>query len=153
MKSLRNGCFSLLLTLCLCNCFAQSPAPVTEPDYNKPKLFASLPQSVNIKVELLSNLFSVQEGNAVSINLGVHVYSGIVVSRSDVADKETQSVVVRSTNYAGSALTFTRGFTREGEVFFRGRILSRAHSDAFELQIQNNEYYFIKKHQLRIMNE
>ena len=153
MKSLKNGSFSLLLTLCLCNCFAQSSAPITEPDYNKPRLFASLPQSLNIKVELLAALFSIQEGQSVNINLGPYVYSGMVVSRSDVHSKEIQSVIVRSTNYPGSALTFTRGVSSTGAIFFKGRILSRAHSDAFELQFQNGGYSFIKKHQLRIMNE
>ncbi len=143
----------MLLTLCLCNCFAQSSAPISEPDYNKPKLFASLPQALNIKVELLAALFSIQEGQSVSIKLGAHVYSGVVVSRSDASAKEIQSVIVRSTNYAGSALTFTRGVTSTGAFFFKGRILSRTHSDAFELQIQDGAYYFIKKHQLRIMNE
>ena len=40
-----------------------------------------------------------------------------------------------------------------GAVYFKGRILSRDHSDAYELETQNGQYYFMKKHQLRIMNE
>ena len=153
MKPLKTGAFCVLFSLCFYLGFAQQAPPITEPDYNKPKLFASLPQSINIHLQSLESLFSLPEGKSVAIPLGSFSYNGVVVSKSDPSDKSVQSIVIRSTNLPGAAFTFTKTINSNGGVSFRGRIISREHSDAFELLEQNGQYTLTKKHQLKLMNE
>lgn len=152
MKTLKSGIVCALLSLCFYTAVAQEAPPVTEPDYNKPKLFAQLPASVTINIQNLLFLFSAAEGQPVDIPFGTFRYQGVIISKSKGSDTTVQSVVVKSTNFAGSAFTLSK-ITITGNVFFRGRIFSRNHSDAFELQAQNGEYQLQKKHQLSILSE
>jgi len=153
MKLLLKSAFCAILTLCSCVILAQETVPLAEPDYNKPKLFAAFPPSIDVQLQSLENLLPLSEGSAVRFALGSYFFQGSVVSKSDPADKHVQSVVIKSTNFIGAAFTFTKIITGDGSVLYRGRIISLAHSDAFELGGQNGQYMFTKKHQLKIMNE
>jgi hypothetical protein len=154
MKTLKTAALCVLFCAAFSTGFAQHDAPpITEPDYNKPKLFAMLPSSIDIAAESMQLLFGVPEGEPVSIALGGQFFKGVVVSHSDPADKNLRSVVIRSTNYTGAAFTFTEVISKDGGVSYKGRIISRSHSDAYELQLLNGRYQLVKKHQLSIVNE
>ncbi len=151
MKIILTGLFSMLISLCFHTGFAQQ-FPLTEPDYSKPKLFLQQPSSIVVDTDALSNLFSLSAGQSVDIPLGSFRYRGIVVSKSNTENTAIQSVVIKSTNFIGSVFTFTK-IRANGTALFKGRIISREHSDAFELQVQNGQYLLQKKHQLNIINE
>ncbi len=153
MKLLKNGLCSALLSLCFYSGFSQPPARLAEPDYNKPKLFSSLPSNISINTQSLEHLLQLSNGASVSIPVGSFFYKGVVVSKSDASEKSFQSVVVRSTSFKGSSFTFSRIINDDGTTVYRGRIFSRDHSDMYELQLQNGSYVLEKNHQLKIMNE
>ncbi|HEY0058709.1 MAG TPA: hypothetical protein VGB56_06210 [Flavisolibacter sp.] len=132
---------------------AQQPPPFKEPDYNKPKLFAGLPEKIAVQPQYLETFLTAAVGQTIAIHLGAATVEGFVTSKSDPSDPSLQSVVVRSTNFVGALFTFSKVVEKDGRIFYRARLLSRQHSDAFELVKANGDYQFEKKHQLRILSE
>ena len=155
MKLLKSGALCVLLCICSMSMNAQNGTlPVNVPDYNKPKLFADLPEKFTIDVQFLSHLFDIPEGENVVVRLtGPFNYQGTVVSRSNPKDNTIRSVVIKSTNRQGAVLTFTRTVNTDGSYAYIGRILSQKHSDAFEVEQQEGQYVLVKKHLYDLFNE
>ena len=155
MKILKTGAlFMLLYAFALSSAAQNNRFPLTEPDYNKPKLFDDLPSKFPVDVKLLEALLDLPEGKPLSFALakGVH-FQGKVVSKSDPNDPNVKSIVIKSTNRLGSAFTFTRLRNEDGSVSYQGRILSRMHSDAFEIQIENGQYVLTKTQLYEIISK
>jgi hypothetical protein len=128
--------------------------PITEPDYNKAKLFADLPQKFKVDLQSLESLLDLAVGDGVNMPLTGNVrYQGIVASKSDGQDPNVKSVVIRSKNRLGSTFSFARIRNTDGSYKYTGRILSLNHSDAFELHRENGEYVLTKKHLYDIFSE
>ena len=154
MKPLKSVILSAVFMLgFFCSNAQHNYAPVTEPDHNKPKLFTDLPARFNLNLSALQNLLQAAVGEKIIIPLGAYSGPGIVVSKSDPADRNVQSVVIKSINRQGAVFTFTQLTDGNGNISFKGRILSRNHSDALELQQQKGQYILVKKPQLQIMSE
>ena len=155
MKILKSGALCVLLCLGSVSMYAQNePLPVSTPDYNKPKLFADLPDKFTIDVKDLESLFEVEEGQSVNVRLaGPFNYHGTVVSRSTTKRFDVRSVVIKSINRQGAVLTFTRTLNTDGTYAYIGRILSHKHSDAFEIEEEKGQYVLVKKHLYDIFNE
>ncbi len=153
MKTSKTLLCCVLLGLCFCSSMAQQPLLFKEPDYNKPKLFSALPDAIAVQPQYLETFLTAAVGQTVLIRLGAVKVEGTVTSKSDPSDPSLQSVVVRSTNFIGASFTFSKVVERDGRVLYRGRMLSRQHSDAFELKHVHGMYQFEKKHQLRILSE
>ena len=152
MKNLKPISFCVFLLLSFFCSFAQHEL-FTDQNYNKPKLFSDLPEKLNLDISQLENLFILSESKHVKFPIGDFHFQGNVVSKSNPADKKVQSIVIKSTNRMGAAFTFTKIINEDGSIAFKGRILSRDHSDAYDMQIENGQYFLIKKHQLEILNE
>ena len=133
---------------------AQGPVLPREPDYNKPELFADLPDRLNLRVADLEPLFALPAGSRVDVRVADRFpFQGTVVSKSPAGQPSVQSVVIRSTNRGGAALTFTRVTLENGSHRYQGRILSLANGDAFEI-IQVNGVYVLQKRKLHdLINE
>jgi hypothetical protein len=143
---------SIVLGACIAFCSLTSSAqgvdkkmvPLNEPDYNKPKLFADLPDKVDFNPNNFLNLFELQVGQSVNIPVSSSFnFSGQVVSKANT-DKST-SVVIRSTNRLGARLIFTKVTGENNSVTYLGRIISMQHGDSYEIVSDNNHYYFKKK--------
>src|SRR5678816_2747830 len=122
MKNLRTAvlcaglaCFSLVS-------FAQNKAiPVNEPDNNKPKLFASLPDKIPVSVNELNDLFSTQVGRPANLNSVASAqtkFEGEVISVSDRSREGLQSIVIRSTNFNGARMSFSKITLEDGTVTY-----------------------------------
>jgi hypothetical protein len=75
---------------------------------------------------------------------------------SSVANKfenTLQSVVIRSTNFPGAALSFSKLTKEDGTISYVGRIISFQHGDAYEITMENGQYFFIKKGFYDLVNE
>ena len=131
----------------------QRKAPVpNEPDYNKPRLFADLPDKIDFNPADLAGLFTYDVGQNVSISISREFdFSGQVVSKSDASAAAT--VVIRSTNRLGARLVLTRVTDTDGSVRYLGRIISMQHGDSYEITSDKNQYYFKKKGIYELMNE
>lgn len=126
--------------------------PINEPDNNKPRLFADLPDQIAFNPNNLSYLFTLKIGQSVNIPISADfTFAGQVVSRAD--QTTSLSVVVRSTNRAGARLVFTKITDTENNTKYIGRIISLQHGDSYEIVSENNQYYFKKKGLYDIISE
>jgi hypothetical protein len=152
MKNLSTAVLGVCITLSSLCASAQKVVPINEPDYNKPKLFADLPDRINFNPANLTNLFNLQVGQTANIPLlGNFTLSGTVVSTAN--NDNAISVVIKSTNRLGARLTFTQVTNEDRTVKYIGRILSLQHGDTYEILYENNQYYFQKKGLYDLVNE
>jgi hypothetical protein len=154
MKILKSGTLCVLLIACALGSMAQKTLPVSEPDYNKPRLFADLPQKFALNIKAFELLLDLPEGKTINVPLTDRLrYQGAIVSKSDPADTQVQSVVIKSTNRLGSTFTFTRIRKEDGSYVYKGRLLSYKHSDAYEIQQENGQYILNKHHLYDLYSE
>lgn len=138
-------CFALLS---ICSYTQNQTIPVTNQDNNKTKHLNSLPDFITTNIANLNTLLKASIGQAISINLDTDLQfmlEGQVVSVSSTFENTMQSVVVRSTNFPGARLTFSRINNTDGTLSYTGRIISIQNGDLFELQNQNGQFVLIKK--------
>lgn len=156
MKNLKLAGFCLAMLLCYAT--SAQKVPLNEPDYNKPLLFADLPDKIPVEVSYLKNLLANSNdiGKDVQFKLPgsskVDNFNGKVIS---VAGKETgaSSVVIRSSNFNGATLSISEVTLENGTVAYRGHIISMQHGDLLELQQIDGQYYFVKRKFYDLINE
>lgn len=147
---MRNLSIAILSVCCIvCSLWSSAQGaqnkqvPINEPDNNKPKLFADLPDRLDFNPKTLSNLFDAKVGQWVNLSINPQFsFSGQVVSKAD--ESNSTSVVVSSVNRVGAKLIFTR-ITEDNDIKYIGRIISMKHGDTYEISQDNNQYYFKKK--------
>lgn len=153
MKNPMHGILCLLIMFCCINTNAQTP-PVKDPDTNRPSLFPHLPQQSDCRIPDLESLLSSHIGVQVSIQIADNIqFVGTVSSVATKYENKIKSVVVRSTNFPGSALTFSKITKEDGSISYAGRIISYQHADAFEIVQENGRYSFVKKGFYDLVND
>ena len=153
MKNLVKGIICLSLFLICLQSNAQK-LPVREPDMNRPTLFQNLPSKISCRINDLSALLQSEIGKSVSFSLVDNLsFLGVISSVASKSDNTLNSVVVRSTNFPGAALSFSRVTKEDGTYSFVGRIISFQHGDAYEINLENGQYYFVKKGFYDLVNE
>ena len=121
---------------------------------NRPTLFQNLPNKISCRINDLSALLESEIGRPVSFSLADNLnFQGVVTSVASKFDNTLLSVVVRSTNFAGAALSFSKITKADGTYGYVGRIISFQHGDAYEISLENGQYYFIKKGFYDLVNE
>ena len=151
----------LLYIICLFCSFslqAQEKAPLREPDYNKPKLFNSLPATMQVNKQDLLNIVSpgLQKDQEISLPLAggkSSPFTGKIAYSFNPENQQVRTVTIRSTNFNGAVLSLSSLTNDDGTVSFTGRIFSYQHGDAFELQEKDHQYYWIKKNLNELMTE
>ena len=153
MKNLAKGFICLSLFLICLQSNAQTP-PVREPDMNRPALFQNLPNKISCRISDLSVFLESEIGKPVSFSFVNNLsFQGVVSSVASKFDNTLNSVVIRSTNFPGAALSFSRITKEDGTYAYVGRIISFQHGDAYEINLENGQYYFIKKGFYDLVNE
>jgi hypothetical protein len=153
MKNLVKGIVCLSIFFVCIKTNAQTP-PVREPDMNRPSLFQNLPEKISCRINDLSSLLESEIGKTISFSFtGSLNFQGVVSSVASKFDNTLQSVVVRSTNFPGAALSFSKITKEDGTFSYVGRILSFQHSDAYEISQENGQYFFVKKGFYDLVNE
>ncbi len=158
MKNLRTilVCLSVIITgTCVKAQSSTDGIPLNEPNPNKPKLFASLPDNIPVSTDQFAAIMTLEPGTPVNFTIGSALrLQGQVVSTANKYNNTIQSVVVRSTNYDGALLTVSRVVnTQDNSVRFTGRIISNAYGDLYELQNKNGAYSFVKRGFYELVNE
>ena len=144
MKNFTKGLISLSIFLVSIKSSAQQ-LPVREPDMNRP-LFRNLPDRINCNVNDLTPLLQSEVGSAVSFPFAANLnFQGVVSSVASRFQNTLQSVVIRSTNLPGAALSFSKLIKEDGSITYIGRIISFQHGDAYEIILENGQYFFCKK--------
>jgi hypothetical protein len=161
MKNLKLAGLSLAIMLCGVVSAQEKEIPLNEPNYNKPLLFADLPDKIPVEAAYLKSVLtnSGTPGKDVQFRLAdskagskVNQFSGKVIS---VAAKETgaNSIIIRSSNFSGATLSISEVQLEDGTMTFRGHIISMQHGDLFELELIEGQYYFIKRKFHDLINE
>ena len=121
---------------------------------NRPTLFQNLPNKISCRVNDLSALLESEIGQPVSFSLADNLsFKGVVSSVASKFDNTLVSVVIRSTNFAGAALSFSKITKEDGTYNYVGRIISFQHGDAYEIRLENGQYFFVKKGFYDLVNE
>jgi hypothetical protein len=155
MKQLKASAIGVLLSLCYIQAGAQEKQiPINEPDYNKPKLFNSLPQKMNLRLSEVASVFDYAVGTVVNLQLTDNfLFQGLVVSKSDPKDLAVKSIVIRSASLQGATFSFSKTINTDGTESYIGRIMSRNNGDAYEIKKENNQYVLQKKNLNEIIAE
>ena len=153
MKNLVKGIICLSIIFVCLKTNAQTP-PVREPDMNRPTLFQNLPEKISCRISDLSALLEYETGRTISFAFTGNLnFQGIVSSVASKFDNSLQSIVIRSTNFPGAALSFSRITKQDGSIAYAGRIISFQHGDAYEINQENGQYFFVKKGFYDLVNE
>ena len=153
MKNLVKGIICLSIIFVCLKTNAQTP-PVREPDMNRPTLFQNLPEKISCRITDLSALLEYETGRTISFAFTGNVnFQGVVSSVASKFDNSLQSIVIRSTNFPGAALSFSRITKQDGSIAYAGRIISFQHGDAYEINLENGQYFFVKKGFYDLVNE
>ena len=153
MKNLAKGIICLSVFFVSIKTSAQTP-PVREPDMNRPSLFQNLPEKISCRINDLSAFLESEIGKSISFSFTNSLnFQGVVSSVASKFDNTLQSVVIRSTNFPGAALSFSKVTKEDGSVYYVGRILSFQHGDAYEISQENGQYFFVKKGFYDLVNE
>jgi len=121
---------------------------------NRPTLFQNLPNKISCRINDLSALLESEIGQPVSFSLADNLsFKGVVSSVASKFDNTLVSVVIRSTNFAGAALSFSKITKEDGTYNYVGRIISFQHGDAYEIRLENGQYFFVKKGFYDLVNE
>jgi hypothetical protein len=147
MKNLRTPLlFACLLFAGICS--AQSSNDFINEPTDKPKLFAGLPETVTLNINTLTDLLQAPIGQQVRITLSGNqpfAFEGLVISSANKYENSIQSVVIRSTNFNGAILSFSKIIIDEKKINYTGRIVSMQHGDVYILKTENNQFMFVKK--------
>jgi hypothetical protein len=132
----------------------QFTPPVNQPNYNRPKLFSDLPDTILFPASLLSVIINLKEGQNTNINISAKFpFPGTVTSITDKYNSTIKSVIIKSTNRPGAGFTLSQTTEPEGMVSYNGRILSFQSGDGFELQYNDGKYYLIKRNFYDMVND
>lgn len=144
------------MLLYLCSAAQTDKPPVTEPNYNKPRLFDNLPKSIPVNIAEINTVLSSELGSRASIGLSTAAnirFDGDIISTASKYGNAIQTVVIRSSNFNGAQLTISRTTSPEGVVSYVGRIISFQHGDLYELEKQNGQFVLVKKNYHDLVNE
>ena len=157
MKNLRTAALCATLTLCSLFSLAQEQkVPINEPDYNKPKLFQSLPERIAFNPDNFMGLLNKQTGSVISTSLSTDSqipFEGKIVSTTTSSDGKIQSMLMSCTNYAGATFSLTKVINDDGSVKYNGRLLSLKHGDLFVLEQTAGHFTLVKKNYYDLVNE
>jgi hypothetical protein len=149
MKFLKTSALGVLLSVCMLQVAAQQDTkklPISQYDFNKPKLFKDLPDRINVPLKNFDNVFDFEVGKSVDLPFASNFqFSGTVVSKAEDVASNVKSIVIKSTNKVGATLALSRMINPDNTITYRGRIMSFKHGDAYEIANENGSYYLVKK--------
>lgn len=149
MKFLKTSALGVLLSVCMLQVAAQQDTkklPISQYDYNKPKLFKDLPDRINVPLKNFDNVFDLEVGKSVDLPFASNFqFTGTVVSKAEDVASNVKSIVIKSTNKIGATLALSRMINPDNTITYRGRIMSFKHGDAYEIANENGSYYLVKK--------
>lgn len=149
MKPLKTSALGLLLSVCIFHAAAQHDTkklPISQYDYNKPKLFKDLPNKINVSLKNIDNVFDLEVGKSINLPFALNFqFAGTIVSKAEDPSINVKSIVIKSTNKVGATLALSRIINDDNSITYRGRIMSFNHGDAYEFVSENGSYALVKK--------
>lgn len=138
---------------------AQNEPPVNEPDYNRPRLFDRMPDTIQLNLEPVSRAFTQQAGEAIDFNLSSDAqhpfrFQGSLLSRTSKYNNTLETVVLKSSNFSFASFSLSRLQQPDGSSELKGRIISLKHGDLYELvKTATGQYLLVKRNYYDLVNE
>jgi hypothetical protein len=130
----------LILLLCLATGAAFSQKSTS----GKPRIFAALPNSIDIAENILLNTFTAIPGETITLSFSDQFgYSGTVLS-NEIKYANLQSVIIKSAAYQNSLFQLSKITNTDNSFTYVGRIVNPEAADGFEIKKENNSYRFQK---------
>jgi hypothetical protein len=149
MKFLKTGAMGVLLSLCMLQAAAQQHTkklPISQYDYNKPKLFKDLPDRIKAPLKDFDHIFDLEIGNQVDLSFDSNFkFLGTVISKAEDPTANVKNIVIKSTNRVGATLALSRIINGDNTLSYTGSIMSLQHGDAYEIAHDNGSYFLVKK--------
>jgi hypothetical protein len=147
MQLLKTAAICVLLSLGYASASAQTHPLTKDPGLKKAELFSDLPQRMEWNSPLFAQLLEKEVGALIRVSITPRfTFSGTVVSKSSAADVRSKTIVIKSGDRAGAALTITGILKEDGSYKYSGRMLSLKHSDAFEIVEEDGRFALQKRH-------
>lgn len=159
MKNLRTSVLcACMILFSLCAVAQDQKIPINEQDHNKPHLFDHLPPKISFNPESLISLGNKQTGSIININLSADAkttvaFEGKLISSGSSGNGNTQSLVIKSTNYPGATFSMSKVTNSDGTITYTGRLMSFKHGDLYVIQQINGQYELVKKNFYDLVNE
>ena len=132
---------------------SQTVPPLNEPNYNKPKIFSTLPDKLPLHLTEVEALLNLSVGSDARSTIAPNfLLSGKVVSKSDGIDASVQSIVIKS-NLRNAVFSLSRIKGTDGSVIYRGRMMSREAGDAIEIVKEADSYVLRKISYYNLLSE
>lgn len=139
MKLLSKSMLLALLCLTMAAGFAQQKADI------RPKLFATLPESIKVDDASLKSAFSFFPGQKVSISLANDfVFTGVVIS-NEVKYSNLQNIIIRSSALNNAMLSLSKIVNSDNSISYTGRVISNNSFDGYEIKRTSAGQYNLKK--------
>ena len=149
MKFLKTGAMGVLLSLCMLQAAAQQDTkrlPISQYDYNKPKLFKVLPDRIKAPLNDFDHIFDLEIGKTVDLPFGANFqFAGTVISKAEDVAANVKNIVIKSTDRTGASLALSRKINADNTISYSGRIMSFQHGDAYEINYDSGSYFLVKK--------
>ena len=128
--------------------------PLNEPNYNKPRMFNTMPTRIEITPEKLNQLIATPNGQTAAIPFnGQEEIHGDVISAVTKYNNAIQSVVIRCADFDGARLSISKVNMPDGTTNFTGRIISLRHGDLYQLIQEDAGWVLVKKNFYDLINE
>jgi hypothetical protein len=159
MKNLRTPVLCACITLCSLFSAAQDQKfIINEPNYNKPRQFDNLPESIPVSIDKLNNFVNLKTGVSINTTLSTDAktapFEGTVVSAVNNYEDKVQIVLIKSTNYNGATLYISKVVTEDGTIKYNGRLMGTFQKgDIFVLEQKDGDFVLVKKNFYTVINE
>ncbi len=109
------------------------------------RLFNSIPDSLLLAEQEISQLFTLAAGSAINIKITDQFQLKGTLKSAIQKYENLKSLIIESTNYRGAILSLARRTEEDNSIVYVGRILSSRHDDGFELRINEAGNYYLRK--------
>lgn len=129
--------------------------PLNEPNYNKPRMFNTMPARIEITPEKMQQLIATPNGQNANIPFNTQggAIDGDVISAVSKYNNAIQSVVIRCAAFDGARLTLSKVTLPDGSTKFTGRIISLSHGDLYQLVQEDAGWVLVKKNFYDLINK
>ncbi|WP_255156013.1 hypothetical protein [Ferruginibacter sp. HRS2-29] len=130
-----------MLLLCLSTAVGFSQQNVAA----KTRLFATLPDRIDLNSDVFKNVMTLAEGAAIAIPMGDgYTFQGIVLS-NEIKYSNLQSVTIRSANLDNSFFSISKITNADNSISYTGRIMNNNALDGYEIKKAEAGNYKLQK--------
>jgi hypothetical protein len=113
--------------------------------------FAQFSNNISVKEIVLSQTFSKQEGQLITVDFGTGFqFPGTVISQQKVYDN-LYNMIIRSSSFNNALLQITKQVKADGSFTYTGKVFSNGGSDGYSILPDGKGDYLLQKFEKAIV--